>query len=266
MVDDRPAIPEPVKREVRQQCCFGCAICGMPFFQYDHIQEYSEVKEHKADNLVLLCPNHHSAKSTKKLSRDRIIEAKLNPFNKGRLFTSTFGIEPSRKIKILLGSNESIAEFNKGDSEHYAIWINGVGFLVINSENNWLSISLAITDRTGKILLAVNKGELQASTQEWDYLYEGENIKVRAGLGDILLDINLSDNKLEVLKGGFFDGNSDGFEIKDGCLISYHEGRACGLTVGSKAIFNSFGSWGILNTKKHPEIVRRGGFGCFSEY
>jgi 5-methylcytosine-specific restriction endonuclease McrA len=60
--EDRPAIPQPIQRQVRQECRFGCALCGKPVFHYDHIIEYNIVKEHKAENLVLLCEEHHGAK------------------------------------------------------------------------------------------------------------------------------------------------------------------------------------------------------------
>jgi predicted restriction endonuclease len=69
---ERPAIPEHISRTVRQQCGFGCAICGMPFFEYEHIEEWADVKEHTVENILLLCPNHHSSKTTKKLSADRL--------------------------------------------------------------------------------------------------------------------------------------------------------------------------------------------------
>jgi hypothetical protein len=263
MVDERPAIPEAIKREVRQQCYFGCAICGMPFFQYDHIQEYSEVKEHKSNNLILLCPNHHSAKTTGKLSKDRIREAKRKPHNSNRPFTSSFKLEHSKQIKILLGNNEVIKTFETENGEHHGIWINGFSFLTIHSENSWLTVSLAITDDTGKILLAINKGELHATTAQWDYVYEGDNITVRAGLRKILLDIKLSDNKLEVLKGSFFDNGSDGYKVDNGTLINYTKGQPCGWFQFSTAVSNGFGSWGTLNTTRYPNIPEPRGFGFF---
>jgi hypothetical protein len=42
MAEDRPPIPLPVKRLVRQQCAFGCVLCGLPLYEYDHIVPYHE--------------------------------------------------------------------------------------------------------------------------------------------------------------------------------------------------------------------------------
>lgn len=263
MSENRLAIPEPIKREARQQCYFGCAICGMPFFQYDHIEEYAEVKEHTADNLVLLCPNHHAAKTTHKLSKERIREAKSNPFNATRPHTSGFKVEPSKEILTMLGDNTVTGWYPNGNGDHHPIWINGKSFFTIHSNEGWLSISIAVTNINGDVILAVYRGELVVSTATWDYVYEGSNIKIRAGAGDILLDLNLSDSKVEVVKGMFFDKNSDGFVVQDGALITFCEGQNRGFSIGGRAISNGFGGWGLLNSKAFPNISAPRGFGFF---
>lgn len=53
MANDRPAIPEPIKREVRQRCSFGCAICKLPIYEYEHIEEWAIVQRHVADEITL---------------------------------------------------------------------------------------------------------------------------------------------------------------------------------------------------------------------
>ncbi|MFA0438588.1 HNH endonuclease signature motif containing protein [Vibrio sp. 10N.222.51.C12] len=266
MAEDRPAIPEPIKREVRQQCCFGCAICGMPFFQYDHIDEYADVQEHTADNLVLLCPNHHSAKTTKKLSKERIRAAKQKPFNSTRPHTSGFQVEPTQELLTLLGSNLVKGWYPNGNGDHHPVWINGKSYFTIHSDEGWLSVSLAVTNDRGEILLTVVRGELMVATGNWDYVYEGDNIKVRAGLGDIILDINLSDSKVEILKGMFLDRTIDGYVIQDGALHTICEGQNGGISIGCTANANGFGGWGILNQKAFPDVQAPGGFGFFRSF
>lgn len=263
MNDSRPAIPEAIKREVRKNCGFGCAICGMPFFQYDHIVEYSEVNEHKEDNLVLLCPNHHAAKTTNKLSRARIEEAKSKPFNKSRPHTSGFRIEPSKELITMLGSNKVTGWYPNGKGDHHPIWINGKSFFIIHSKDGWLSISLALTNENGDLILMVDNGELIVSTAAWDYVYEGDNIKIRQGLGDIILDLNLSDSKVEVLRGLFIDKSRDGFLIQNEALLGIFDGKVHHTSYGSSADSNGFGGWGLLNTQTYPEIKAPGGFGFF---
>lgn len=262
MSENRPSIPAEIKREVRKQCGFGCAICGMPFFQYDHIEEYADVQEHTADNLVLLCPNHHSAKTTKKLTHERIREAKLNPFNKSREITSGFKVEPSKELVTLLGTNRVTGWYPDGKGEHCPVWVNGKNFFTIHCDEGWLTVSIDITDEAGRVLLSVRRGELVVSTSAWDYEYEGNNIKIRAGLGDILLDLNLADNKVEVLRGMFLDEHQDGFVVQsDGSLQTKRHGQT--MMTGSYNIShgNGFGGWGMINSASAPNITPPSGFG-----
>ncbi|QBJ10362.1 HNH endonuclease [Rahnella aquatilis] len=261
MTDSRSAIPEDVKREVRKQCNFGCAVCGMPFFQYDHIEEYSEVKEHTADNLVLLCPNHHSAKTTGKLSKDRIIEAKKEPFNVENSTTSQYKIEKSKKINVKLGSN-TITGWDPHENERYlAIWINEKEFFTIYSENDWYSVSLILTDEIGTILLKIDRGELVVSTDSWDYEWVGENIKIREKVGKIILDLNISDVHVEISRGMFIDQNKDGFIIKDNNMIAIYDGKDKGHTYqGNQTNASEVGGFALLNTKLHPEVAPPRGF------
>jgi hypothetical protein len=263
MAEVRPAIPEAIKREVRQQCCFGCAICGMPFFQYDHIVEYSEVNEHTTENLVLLCPNHHAAKTTNKLSRARIQEAKKNPFNRTRAKTSGFRVEPSKELITMLGSNTVTGWYPSTISDHHPVWINGQSFFIIHSNEGWLSVSLVVTDQYGEFILVVERGELVVSTTAWDYVYEGDNIKIRRNIGDVILDLNLSNSRVQVRKGMFMDGSEDGFEIKDGALLGIIDGKLFSTIKMSSADSNGFGGFGLLNSKLYPDVKAPGGFGFF---
>ncbi|WP_342323476.1 HNH endonuclease signature motif containing protein [Kosakonia sp. BYX6] len=268
MSENRPPIPEPIKRKVRQQCGFGCAICGMPFFQYDHIEEYADVQEHNEGNLVLLCPNHHAAKTTKKLSKERIREAKVNPFNNSRASTSVYKVEPSRELITQLGSNVITGWHTDGKSDHNTVWVNGKSFLLIHSDEGQFTISIDVTDEKGNILLSVKKGELVVSTAAWDYVYEGENIKIRAALGEVILDLNLSDKKIEIVKGMFIDKNLDGFSVQDGSLKSICAGNSMSTIRNCRWPSSGFGGWGILNSASVPNVSIPQGvsFAVFTHY
>jgi len=73
-------IPEPVKREVRQRCGFGCVVCGSAIYDYEHFDpEFSEAKEHNPDGIALLCPTDHARKRKKLLSQKKYLKAIANP-------------------------------------------------------------------------------------------------------------------------------------------------------------------------------------------
>jgi hypothetical protein len=265
-MNDRPDIPQPLKRLVRQECNFGCAICGLPIFDYDHITPYSEVLEHKLDNLILLCPNHHRAKG-KQLDVERVKEAKLNPFNKGRKVIDGYKLEPNRTIEIKIGSNGTNKIFENGNGEYHCLWINGISFLKIHSIDNWITISMIVTDGIGQPILEVDKGELKFTADIWDYRYEGSNLQLRTGQGEILLDINLSNYQVDILRGCFLHSpHNDGFVIRDdGSLLTVTNNQVRGMAINSIYSQNGFGGLGILNKTKYPNIIKPNGFGSFRQ-
>lgn len=263
----RPAIPEDVKRTVRQECYFGCAICGMPFFEYDHIEEYSLVKEHAVANLVLLCPNHHAAKTTGKLSVERLVEARANPANADRGHSKHgFSLEPTRVVEVFLGSNSVECSFPDGNGVHQAIWINGKNFFLIHSDNYWLTVSILLTDGVGTPILIIDKGEIVISTRVWDYSYEGRTVRVRHGLGQILLQMELSDSAVKIQRGAFLDRTMDGFLVEDDQLSTIFAGNVITEFVGVRVLGGACGGgWGVLNSRNFPDVGNPGGFGVFSE-
>jgi hypothetical protein len=261
---NRDDIPKPLKRLVRQECNFGCAICGMPIFDYDHIIPYSEVLEHKLENLILLCPNHHRTKG-KQLDVERVKEAKANPFNKDKSIIGGYKLEPNRKIDITIGSNRTNKIFENGNGEYNCLWINGISFLKIHSINDWITFSMIITDGIGQTILEVDKGELMFAADVWDYKYEGSNLQLRKGQGEILLDMNLSNYEVEILRECFLHfPHKDGFLVEpDGSLLTLTNNQFRGSTSGGTFSENGFGGIGILNKTKYPNVIKPKGFGMF---
>ncbi|UXS38237.1 HNH endonuclease [Agrobacterium tumefaciens] len=265
--NSRAPIPEHTKRQVRQECYFGCVLCGAPVFHYDHIEEYSVVNEHKAGNLALLCERHHGAKTTGKLSADRVMEARKTPYNKERVLSSGWQQEASRKINIDLAGNYASCTLSQEMPVHHVIWNTGFTYVALHWSDGWYSISAVLTDDRGQPLVVIYEGELRVFSQVvWDYVYEGTTIKVRAGLGIILLDMTWSDNEFIVTKGRFLNPFGDGFVAHNNGLITVVRGQMAGMSVGCGAYENGFGAWGINNSKYFPTEQCPKGFGFFRNF
>ena len=261
--EDRPPIPQGIKRTVRQECFFGCVLCGAPVFHYDHIEEYSVVKEHTTDNLALLCERHHGAKTTGKLSKERVKEGRLAPFNRDRVVSAGWQQEGSRLINIELGGNSSACTLSQANPVHHVLWNTGSTFLALHWTDGWYSISAVLTDENGQPLLVIDRGELKVFSQQvWDYQYEGTTLKVRGGFGVILLNIRWSDTEFVVERGCFMNPQGDGFTVGNG-LMTVIQRRVVGMSVGSSCAENSFGSWGLNNSAFYPTDQCPGGFGFF---
>jgi hypothetical protein len=94
----RPLIPSYIREDVSAESHFGCAICGaMDHGEVSHIDASAETYNNSPDNLLLLCPNHHTkydlgfapasnvnkeviraAKEMKRASRRRMLRAEGN--------------------------------------------------------------------------------------------------------------------------------------------------------------------------------------------
>jgi hypothetical protein len=73
-------IPESVRRLVRQECGFGCVICGLAIAQYEHIDPpFAEAKAHDPKNIALLCGGCHDRITRGIWSKERVILARKSP-------------------------------------------------------------------------------------------------------------------------------------------------------------------------------------------
>ncbi len=58
---DRPTIPTPIKDDIKRESHLGCAICGsMDNGEVAHIEAVDTSLNNSPDNLIFLCPNHHT--------------------------------------------------------------------------------------------------------------------------------------------------------------------------------------------------------------
>ncbi len=69
MTDVSRNIPAEIKRQVLIEAGHCCAIPTCQFYatEFAHIEPFNTVKEHKVDNIIALCPNHHDMYDNKKL-------------------------------------------------------------------------------------------------------------------------------------------------------------------------------------------------------
>lgn len=106
LTDDRPAIPATIKRAVGQRCAFGCVICGLPLYEYDHLIPYSEVEEHHPGNIVLLCDRHHAEKTKGLLPMQAITAVSKAPANARAGVSAAYSLHYSEQAcEARIGSN-----------------------------------------------------------------------------------------------------------------------------------------------------------------
>lgn len=236
----------------------------MPIFEYDHLVPYADVKEHVADNIILLCPNHHREKTARRLGGDRLQYAASNPFNHGRQHTAPFTIEEGRDIAVIMGSNSVLNPHFDHEGNFFVIWLNGYYWVGLHKQGDWMTLSASITDNSGNLILVIDHGQLIAATDVWDYRYEGTRLQIRAKSRDIILDIELTNESFQMHHGLFVDPrDGSGFMVSEGALHGFSKRGVMQSHIRMKHS-GCRGGWGIGNRQLCDPNARPGGFASFS--
>jgi hypothetical protein len=230
-------IPPDIKRTVRQRCGFGCVVCGLGIFEYEHVDpEFSEAKEHNAEKIALLCSQCHSKVTRGYWSKEKIQKAMHNPLCRQEgyakeVFDFCEGY-PSLQFGGSLLSNCPIP-----------IQVSGQPLFKIEKpeqEGGPFRLSGIFCDAKGKNTLQIIENEWIASSDNWDVEVSGGAITIREAPRKIhlrltveppqklvveRLDMMLNDMKFEA-NGNFLRVRFPGGEvhdltgcISDGCLI-----------------------------------------------
>lgn len=198
-------IPPQIKREVRQRCGFGCIICGLPIYEYEHMEGWAKVKRHRTEEITLLCPNHHSEKTKGRIPVFVIKEANKNPFNKREgvsklsyLYYS--GTDLKIKIGVLNFELESTRQ-----SQLIPLIIDRLPIILVNIVDNNILINLNLFNEKNELILKITDNELVYSNNFWDIESIGTKLTFRNGSGKIFLELDFEvPNKLTFTRGSIF--------------------------------------------------------------
>ena len=132
----RPHLPAELRRIILVEAGHRCAIptCRIPTTEVAHIIPWSEVKEHKYENLIALCPNCHTRADKGEIDRkslriykrilqrltDRYTKFELNVLNEIRLKKPVV-IATTMLLLIKNILDEELVEVVKED----VAWISG---------------------------------------------------------------------------------------------------------------------------------------------
>ena len=216
----RPEIPNEIKREVRKRCGFGCVICGSPVYEYDHIVEWSKTRQHKADELTLLCHKHHGEKTKKILPNNKVKASNDHPYNieKGKSSPQSLYYDGNH-FKLKLG--DSISSFSdlKDGQTFSPFLIDGQPVVSFTNDKGHILLNLELKDDCGEVIIKIKDSELVYSTEFWDVEWVGKVLTIREGFRDILLELEFSPPSMISINRGTLRHN--GVEIEIGREFVY---------------------------------------------
>lgn len=202
---DSRNIPLPIQREVRQRCGFGCVICGMPLYEYEHMEEWAEVKRHVADEITLLCDQHHREKTGGLLPKQVVREANENPYNLRDNQSKPYNLHFSgSEACVEIGGNSFTCKDNGYGTAMIPLSIDGTPLIGLILADGHLLLNVVIFDEFNTPILHIKNNQLCYSSDPWDIQLIGTNLIIREGHGKILVDFDFQPpNKVVINRGRF---------------------------------------------------------------
>jgi hypothetical protein len=171
------AIPESVKLIVRRRCGFGCVICGIGLYEYEHFApEYKDAHVHDADGITLLCPNHHTQKTVGRLSIERVVSANQHPEAVRRGYANDTIDFSATNPSVELGS----MEFQNVEVLLQIIDEPILSIMPSENEGEPFQLSAKLRNIKGEVILDIEKNEWKSPAANWDCRSEGNRITIRS--------------------------------------------------------------------------------------
>ena len=243
-MSNREHLDEGTKRAVRQRCAFGCVKCGLPLYEYHHIDEYAAVRAHEPENITLLCDLHHKMATNGLLTPEQVKQANANPINVRRRVSAPFNLElEGDRLRYLIGSNRFTAT---GAATFLAIDNNEIVGATI--DGGQLFLNLAIFDATNRGILAVVRNEIWVTTEPWDIKFVRNRLTLRESAGQIALEIRIvPPDTLHIARGHLYLNGVHVIIFPDAMVVN---GEACmfsenefttnvGIVVGQSTLYPS---------------------------
>lgn len=196
MADARPPVPDPVKREVRQRCGFGCVLCGLPLYEYHHLIAYSECQEHVGSNITLLCDAHHKEATNSLITFEQISQANNAPYNLQHGVSTPYGLHfQGQSFDCVIGGNRfssrlpdhqdatSMIALSVDDNDLVWFRIDDSGRLFLNA---------TILDDGNLPLLIIRDNEMTYRIAAWDVEFHARTLIVREAVRKILFEIEFT--------------------------------------------------------------------------
>ncbi len=241
-----------MKREVRQRCGFGCVICGLPLYTYEHILGWANVKRHVADELTLLCYQHQTERTHKLLPIEHVERANKAPFNLRKGVSTPYTLHYEGPDCIVdIGTNVFSCRDEGYGTEFIAFAIDEEPIISFRLENGHWLLSLNVFDKNDDLMLLITDNELIYSTIPWDIELVGHNLIIREAQREILVDLLFEPPSRIKIKRGHFLHKGIEIEIKQDYVYVVNNdmkvagnrtyGYPFGLNLGNRAKSNRWG-------------------------
>lgn len=198
-------IPLPIQRAVRQRCGFGCVVCGMPLYEYEHMEEWAQVKRHVAEEITLLCDQHHREKTGGLLPKEIVRKANDSPFNLQEGVSKPYLLHYSGDEAIVeVGSNVFTCKDEGYGTAMAPISVDGTPLIGVLLADGHFLLNVVLFDEFNNPILHIKNNQLLYSISQWDVQLVGTTLTIREAHRKILIEILfMPPNKIVIKRGRF---------------------------------------------------------------
>lgn len=177
-------ISAEIKRQVRRRCGFGCVICGLGFYDYEHFApDFADALVHDPAGITLLCMQCNQKRNRKVLSAAAVAAHNANP----RCLQDGFAREwldvSSESVEVVFAGSTFV-------NCTHILSVCGDSVLSIlppEFQGEPYRISGLFADDTGATTLKIVENQWIAGADNWDVEWVGSTLTIRKGVGDIVL-------------------------------------------------------------------------------
>ena len=215
-------IPLPIQRKVRQRCGFGCVICGMPLYEYEHMKDWAQVYRHVTEEITLLCDQHHREKTGGLLPKEAVWEANRNPYNLREGVSKPYSLHFSgREAEIVIGGNRFTCEDQGYGTIMVPLSVDDMPLIGFILGDGHLLLNLVIFNDFNKPALHIKNNQLFYSMSPWDIQLVGTTLTIREAHRKILVEIEFfPPNKIIIKRGRFLRNGVEVLIRPDNILIT----------------------------------------------
>ena len=168
-------IPAEVKRAVRQRCRFGCVVCGLGVYDYEHVDpEFKDAKEHDPSRIALLCPSCHAKVTRGQWSKERVKAALQAPKAAEAGYAKEFFDFTGGHPEVIFGGNTL-------RNCRIPLMVHGIPLLSITpaaEPGAPFELSANFSDQFGAPTLSIENNEWRVWSDNWDVEVKGPSIAI----------------------------------------------------------------------------------------
>lgn len=167
------------------------------------MEEWAQVKRHVAEEITLLCDQHHREKTGGLLPKQVVREANANPFNLRDGISKPYTLHFSgTHAEIVVGSNSFTCQDQGYGTIMIPVSVDGTPLIGLILADGHLLLNLVVFDEFNQPVLHIKNNQLFYSVSPWDIQLVGTTLTVREAHRQILIEIEFCPPNRVVINRG----------------------------------------------------------------